>query len=77
MLYTVYQLCTAGSIMRILCYRSWASQETQEQIWLCAQYVHAYSVTGVCEFYIREDKLSIALLIDPFMTHVRNKDFVE
>ena len=63
--------------MYILCYRSWASQETQEQIWLCAQYVHAYSVTGVCEFYIREDKLSIALLIDPSMTHVRNKDFVE
>lgn len=62
--------------MRILCYRTWASQETQEQLWLCAEYVHAYSVKGVCEFYIREDKLSFALLIDPFMKHIHTKDWI-
>ena len=77
LLYTVCHICTAGSIMYIRCYRTWASQEIQEQIWLCAEYVHAYSVRGVCEFYIREDKLSFALLIDPTMTHVSNKDFIE
>ena len=63
--------------MYIRCYRTWASPETQEQIWKYSEYVHAYGVKGVCEFYIREDKLSFALLIDPTMTPVRNKDFVE
>ena len=63
--------------MLLKCYRSWASMETQEQVWLYASYVHAYSVRGVCEFYIREDKLSFALLVDPLMTHIRAKDFIE
>ena len=63
--------------MYIRCYRSWASTEVQEQLWLCAEYAHAYSVRGVCEFYIREDKLSFALLVDPLMTHIRDKDFIE
>jgi len=61
----------------IRCYRTWASQDIQEQIWKYSEYVHAYSVKGVCEFYIREDKLSWALLIDPLMTHIRTKDFIE
>ena len=71
------QCQTAGSIVYIRCYRTWASAEVQEQIWKLSEYVHAYSVSGVCEFYIREDKLSWALLIDPLMTPVRDKDFVE
>ena len=63
--------------MRLLCYRSSASEETQEQVWQLASYVHAYSVRGWLEFYIREDRLSFALLVDPFMTHIRHKDFIE
>ena len=63
--------------MLFKCYRSWASEDIQEQIWQLASYVHAYSVRGVCEFYIREDKLSFALLIDPLMRHIRSKDFIE
>jgi len=63
--------------MLFKCYRSWASEDIQEQIWQLASYVHAYSVRGVCEFYIREDRLSFALLVDPFMTHIRTKDFIE
>jgi hypothetical protein len=63
--------------MRLLCYRSSASIDIQEQVWLCAEYVHAYSVQGYLEFYIREDRLSFALLIDPLMTHIRTKDFIE
>lgn len=63
--------------MLFKCYRSWASIDIQEQVWQYAEYVHAYSVRGVCEFYIREDRLSFALLADPLMTHIRDKDFVE
>lgn len=63
--------------MLLLCYRSSASIDIQEQVWLCSEYVHAYSIKGYLEFYIREDKLSFALLIDPLMTHIRTKDFIE
>ena len=60
--------------MRLLCYRSCASMDTQEQLWLCAEYVHALLIESYAEFYIREDKLSFALMLDPHMTHVNNKD---
>jgi hypothetical protein len=63
--------------MLLKCYRSSASIDIQEQVWLCAEYVHAYSVQGYLEFYIREDRLSFALLIDPLMRHIRSKDFIE
>jgi hypothetical protein len=63
--------------MRLLCYRSCASEDVQEAVWKCSEYVHAYSIKGYLEFYIREDKLSFALLIDPLMTHIRTKDFIE
>ena len=63
--------------MRLLCYRSCASLDVQEAVWLCAEYVHAYSVQGYLEFYIREDKLSFALLVDPLMRHIRSRDLVE
>ena len=59
------------------CYRSSASMAIQEQVWQYASYVHAYAVKGTCEFYIREYRLSFALLVDPFMTHIRTKDFIE
>ena len=62
--------------MRLLCYRTSASYEVQEQIWLCAEYVHAVSVEPYAEFYIREDKLAWALLIDPHMVHVYKKDMI-
>ena len=63
--------------MLFKCYRSSASIDVQEQVWQYASYVHAYAVKGWCEFYIREDRLSFALLCDPFMTHIRTKDFFE
>lgn len=62
--------------MLLLCYRSHASIDIQEQVWLCADYVHAYSVAGILEFYIREDRVNWALLIDPFMRHIRTKDLI-
>ena len=62
--------------MRLLCYRTCASYEVQEQLWLSAEYVHAVSVEPYAEFYIREDKLAWALLIDPHMVHVYKKDMI-
>ena len=62
--------------MRLYCYRTSASYEVQEQLWSCAEYVHAVSVEPYAEFYIREDRLSLALLIDPLMTHVYKKDMI-
>ena len=63
--------------MLIRCYRTCASYEVQEQIWQCAEYVHAVSVAPYAEFYIREDRVFFALMIDPNMVHVPNKDLVE
>ena len=62
--------------MRLLCYRTSAEYSVQEQLWLCAEYVHAVSVEPYAEFYIREDRLSLALLIDPLMVHVYKKDLI-
>ena len=62
--------------MRLLCYRTCAEYSVQEQLWLCAEYVHAVSVEPYAEFYIREDRLSFALLIDPLMVHVYKKDMI-
>lgn len=63
--------------MLFKCYRSSASEDVQEQVWLYSEYVHAYSIKGYLEFYIREDLVTWALLVDPFMRHIRDKDFIE
>ena len=62
--------------MRLLCYRTCAEPSVQEQLWLCSEYVHAICVEPYAEFYIREDRVSLALLIDPHMTHVYKKDLI-
>ena len=62
--------------MRLYCYRTNATAEQQEQLWLSSEYVHALSVAPYAEFYIREDRLSWALLIDPFMRHIAHKDLI-
>ena len=63
--------------MLIRCYRSSADIEIQEQIWLCAEYVHAMSIEPYAEFYIREDRVWFALLIDPNMRHIARNDLIE
>jgi len=63
--------------MKFVCYRSCASVDVQQQVWLLSEYVHALSTRGSLEFYIREDKLSFALLCDPVMTHIHTKDFID
>jgi len=61
----------------IRCYRTCASYEIQEQLWLCALYVHAVSVEPYAEFYIPEDRVFFALLIDPHMVHLPKKDLIQ
>ena len=60
--------------MRVLCYQTWADMPTQEQLWLCAEAVGALPA-NCARFYIREDRLSWALLLDPDMRHIKNLDY--
>jgi hypothetical protein len=50
--------------------------EIQEQLWAYAEYVHAIMIEPYAEFYIREDQLAFALLLDPNMTRVAHKDLI-
>ena len=59
--------------MRVLCYQTWADPETQEQLRLCAEAVGFVFVAA--RFYIREDRISWALLLDPSMRHIRDCDY--
>jgi hypothetical protein len=60
----------------IRCYRSCAEYAVQEQLWQCAVSVSAVCVAPYAEFYIPEDRVFFALMIDPNMVHVPNKDLV-
>ena len=60
--------------MRVYCYHTWADMPTQEQLWLCADAVGACAA-NTAHFYIREDRLSFALLVDPTMTHRPKNDY--
>lgn len=62
--------------MKLLCYRTCADISVQEQLWLCSEYVHAMSIANYAEFYIREDKVYWALLVDPSMRHIVSKDLI-
>jgi hypothetical protein len=62
--------------MRLYCYRCSASLAVQEQLWRFSEYVHALAVSPYSEFYIREDRLAVCLLIDPQLRPVPHKDLV-
>jgi hypothetical protein len=62
--------------MRLYCYRTCAAIAVQEQIWLFSEYVHALAVEPYAEFYIREDRVCMARILDPLMVHVRTKDLI-
>ena len=57
------------------CYESLADDDTKQQIWLCSLYLSAQPGNAV-RFYIPEDKLSWALLIDPTMRHIAKEDLI-
>ena len=61
--------------MRVYCYQTWADAPTQEQLWQCADAMCAGPVTACNRFYIREDRLSWARLLDPSMKHLKEMDY--
>ena len=61
--------------MRVYCYQTWADYVTQEQLWLCAEGLCATAVRECNRFYIREDRLAFALLLDPHMRHMSAYDY--
>jgi hypothetical protein len=61
----------------IRCYRSCADYSIREQIWQCSEYVHTMSTEPYAEFYIPEDRVFFALMIDPTMRHIASKDLIE
>jgi len=62
-------------LMRVLCYQSWCDAETREQLWLCSDAFSAGPVESCNRFYIREDRLTFAFLLDPHMRHIRELDY--
>ena len=60
--------------MRVYCYQTWADMPTQEQLWLCSEAVCAMPA-HCARFYIREDRLAWAFLLDPTMRHIKEMDY--
>jgi hypothetical protein len=62
--------------MRVYCYQSWTSDpDLKQALWLCSQYFSAGPIDCVNRYYIREDRRSFALLIDPTMRHLKDLDY--
>ena len=59
--------------MRILCYHSYADDDTCEQLYLLSEWVSTMPL-GL-RFYIREDRASFALLIDSYLKPVPLWDY--
>lgn len=64
-----------NDLVYIRCYDSWAEDCIKESLWLCAEFVCALPANG-CRFYIREDRLSFALVLDPMMTRRPKLDYI-
>jgi hypothetical protein len=55
--------------MRLLCYDSYTEDDsTKDQLFKCSYGITALPIQGV-RYYIREDRLSLALLADPHMLY--------
>ena len=61
--------------MRVWCYQSWCDSGAQEQLRLCADSFESGPEETCVRYYIREDRLSWAFLIDPTMRHIRDLDY--
>ena len=64
-----YMLRAHIYMMRLLCYNSYSTCEaTKDQLFLCSYGITALPTQGI-RYYIREDRLSLALLADPLMEY--------
>jgi hypothetical protein len=65
--------------MLILCYESSASLATQEILWLAVSkngWMSAGPVEGINRFYIPEDRVAWAILVDSTLRRVPEYDYV-
>ena len=60
--------------MLIKCYESTADAQTQEQVWLYSEWIS--TLPHAVRFYIREDRLSLALLADSHLVHRPQYDLI-
>ena len=56
------------------CYESLADSEVNEQLWLYAEWMS--TVPGAIRFYIREDRVTLALIINPNMRRIPREDWL-
>jgi hypothetical protein len=61
--------------MYIRCYESTAEADVKEQLWLLSEYMSASS-GGAVRFYILDNKLTWALIVDPAMRHIHSEDLI-
>lgn len=59
----------------VLCLETFAEPDIHEQLWLCAEWICAIPGGG-CRFYIREDRASLAYIIDPSLRHLSLFDHI-
>lgn len=65
--------------MLILCYESSASITTQEQLWLAVSksgWMSAGPIKGINRFYIPEDRVAWAMLVDSTLRRVPEQDWI-
>jgi hypothetical protein len=60
--------------MLVRCLHSYSDPDTLEQLWLCAEWVSTMPL-GL-RFYIREDRVNFALLIDPHLEPCSEQDYI-
>ena len=66
--------------MRILCYLSHADISVQEQLWSVIRskgWLSASSVSGSNFFFIPEDLVTWALIIDPSLIRCCDRDYIQ
>lgn len=61
--------------MRARCYDCWSDEQTKESVWLCALWASALP-GGAVRFWIREDRVSLALLADTELVPRPKLDYI-
>lgn len=72
-------MCTAGPIlnscMYILCVDSYGNPDQLEQLFVCCEWICALPGSAI-RYYIREDRMSLAYLIDPLIIRKPKLDYI-
>ena len=71
----VFYIIMLYTVMRVLCYESFATGQVRELLWLNSLWVSALAVDA-CRFYIREDRVSFAFILDPNLRRIYKEDYI-